>query len=117
MFYFRINKLRIVNNREGRNVLRVFGMDQAEVQLNSFVTTDQSRLPQMDDYLATNDLQHKKAILAEAVHQVVNSRIFTTIHNVTDNHVMTFGDTGYVLYQSEQIPTHFDWILLAIDQF
>ena len=115
MFYFRINRLKVVNNREGRNLLRVFGMDRAEVQLNSFITTDQSRLPQLDDYLATNDLQHKQAILTDAVHQVVNSRTFTTIHNVTDNHVMTFGDTGYVLYQSEQIPSHLDWILLAIE--
>ena len=26
-----------------------------------------------------------------------------------------FGDTGYVLYQSERIPDDFNWILLAIE--
>jgi len=115
MFYFRINKLKIIDNREKRHILRVFGRDRAEVQLNSFITTDETRLPVMDELLASNDPQRQRALLAEAVNDVVSSRVLTTIDNVTDNHVMTFGDTGYVLYQSEFIPDDFSWLLLAIE--
>ena len=39
-----------------------------------------------------------------AVEHVIGSRVLTTIANVKDDHVMTFGDTGYVLYQSQRIP-------------
>jgi len=115
MFYFRINKLKIVDNRENRQFLRVFGTDRAEVKLNSFVTTEETRLPDMDELLVTNDPRRKKELLSAAVATVVGSRVLTTIQNVTDNHVMTFGDTGYVLYESEEIPDHFNWIFLAIE--
>lgn len=115
MFYFRINKLRIVDNRENRQFLRVFGTDRAEVKINSFITTEETQLPDMDELLVTNDPQRKKSLLAAAVAEVVGSRVLTTIQNVTDNHEMTFGDTGYVLYQADRIPDHFNWILLAIE--
>ncbi len=115
MFYFRINKLKIIDNRENRQFLRVFGTDRAEVKINSFITTEETRLPDMDELLVTNDPRRKKEILTAAVATVVDSRVLTTIQNVTDNHEMTFGDTGYVLYDSERIPDHFNWILLAIE--
>ncbi len=115
MFYFRINKLKIIDNRENRSFLRVFGTDRAEVKINSFITTDETRLPDMDELLATNDPRRKKELLTAAVAEVVESRVLTTIQNVTDNHEMTFGDTGYVLYQGERIPEHFNWILLAVE--
>jgi len=115
MFYFRINRLKIVDNREDRQFLRIFGADRAEVKLNSFITTDETLLPDMDELLQTNDPQRKKNLFAAAVTHIVDSRVLTTIQNITDNHVMTFGDTGYVLYQSERIPTDFNWTLLAIE--
>ena len=115
MFYFRINRLKIIDNREKRQFLRVFGSDRAEVKLNSFITTDETQLPDMDELLATTDPRRTKALFKAAVEHVVSSRVFTTIQNVTDNHEMTFGDTGYVLYQTETIPDNFNWILLAIE--
>ncbi len=115
MFYFRINKLKIIDNREDRRILRVFGKDRAEVKLNSFISTNMTHLPEMDALLATTNPAHQKALLAEAVANVVSSRVLTTIENVTDNHEMTFGDTGYVLFQSEYIPADFSWLLLAIE--
>lgn len=115
MFYFRINKLKIVDNRENRQFLRVFGTDRAEVKINSFITTEETRLPDMDELLVTNDPSRKRELLAAAVAEVVGSRVLTTIQNVTDNHEMTFGDTGYVLYQASSIPDHFNWILLAVE--
>ncbi len=115
MFYFRINKLKIIDNREKGHLLRLFGKDRAEIKLSSFITTDEMDLPGMDELLATNDPQRQRDLLAAAVAHVVSSRVLTTIANVTDNHEMTFGDTGYVLYQSEFIPDDFSWLLLAIE--
>ena len=115
MFYFRINRLKIIDNREERKVLRVFGPDLAEVQIHSFVSTDDTQLPEMDELLYTNDPARRRTLIAAAVEHVVSSRVLTTIENVTDNHEMTFGDTGYVLHQSKRIPDQLDWILLAIE--
>lgn len=115
MFYFRINKLKIIDNKELPRYLGLFGPDKANVRLISFVTTDVMNLPDMTELIATNDRKKKDAILIDAISQVVNSRVLTTIQNVKDNHVMFFGDTGYVLYQSNQIPKHFDWQFIAYE--
>lgn len=47
MFHFRINRLKIVDNREDRQILCIFGADWAEVKLNRFIMTDETRLPGM----------------------------------------------------------------------
>jgi hypothetical protein len=119
MFYFRINRLTIFDNREGPaawDLLNLFKTDRAEVKLLSFVTTTDDDLPDVGELIEANvDNARKKALVAEAVKAVVSSRILTTIENVVDGHVMIFGDTGYVLHQSEVIPDQFDWSFLAIE--
>ena len=114
MFYFRVNKLKIKDNREAPRFL-LFGPDRAQVKLFSFITTDDISLPDMDEFLSSNDDVRKREIAKNAVMKVVNARIFTTIENVKDNSVMTFGDTGYVLYKSKKIPDDFSWSFLAIE--
>ena len=86
MFYFRINRLKIIDNREKRHFLRVFDSDRVEVKLSSFITMDETQLPDMDELLATTDPQRTKALFKAAVENVVSSRVFTTIQNVTENH-------------------------------
>ena len=107
--------MKLVNNHENQQILRIFGPDRAEVKLTSFITTDEAQLPDLDELLATSSPQRKKELFAAAVTHIVGSRVMTTIQNVRDNHEMTFGDTGYVLYQSDQIPNDFNWILLAVE--
>lgn len=114
MFYFRINRLRIFDNKEGKK-LGFLGRDLAQVKLISFISTDQVELPNLTEYLQTNDEAAKAQILTGAVEQVISSRILTQIENVRDGHVMTFGDTGYVLYQSETIPECFNWNFIAYE--
>ncbi len=109
MFFFRINKLRIVDNMELPRFLGLFGPDIARVKIISFVTTDNISLPDMTDFMDTNDSALRKELLRASVEQVVGSRVLTTIENVRDNHIMYFGDTGYVLFHSKTIPEHFDW--------
>ncbi len=109
MFYFRINKLKIIDNKELPAFLGLFGPDVAQIKITSFVTTDNIPLPDMTEFMRSSKQEHRKNILKSAVTQVVSSRILTMVENVRDNHVMYFGDTGYVLFQSKNIPDHFDW--------
>lgn len=115
MFFFRINKVKIFDNREKKKFLGIFGRDLAQVKFLSFVSTEFSAFPDLSDFLSTNDAAEKKAIIKKGVESVIASRIFTEIQNVKDNHVMTFGDTGFVLYQSETIPEFFDWQFIAFE--
>lgn len=114
MFYFRINKLKIKDNRENPQFI-LFGPDKAEVKLLSFIIRDDFTFPDMDELLSSNDEARKREIIAAGAQQVASSRILTTIENVKDNSIMTFGDTGYVLYQSATIPEDFNWSLIAIE--
>jgi hypothetical protein len=109
MFFFRINKLRIIDNKERPKYLGIVGPDIAQVKIISFVTTSSMDLPDMSDFLDTTNLENRKNILKSAVGQVVQSRVLTLVDNIKDNHVMYFGDTGYVLYHAKKIPEHFDW--------
>ncbi|OQY00452.1 MAG: hypothetical protein B6I20_08700 [Bacteroidetes bacterium 4572_117] len=109
MFFFRINKLKIIDNKELPSFLGIFGPDIAQVKLVSFVTTDNMSLPDMSEFLKSNDKEVRKNILKASVAQVVDARILTMVENIKDNHIMYFGDTGYVLYNSETIPEHFNW--------
>lgn len=116
MFYFRINKIKIFDNKEGRKILGLFGRDIAQVKLLSFINTNLTGfLPDMEELLLTNDSAKKKEIIKKAVETIVSSRIFTPIENVKDNHQMIFGDTGFVLFQSKEIPDHFDWQFIAYE--
>ena len=114
MFYFRINSLKIKDNRESPRFL-LFGPDLAEVKLFSFITISDVALPDIDELMSSNDEGRRKEIIRAAVRQVATSRILMTIENVKDNSVMTFGDTGYVLYQSTEIPQDFNWSFIAIE--
>jgi hypothetical protein len=114
MFYFRINRLKIFDNKEGKR-FPIFGKDLAQVKLISFVNTEGVQMPDLTDFIQTNDAEAKKAALKAAVETVVSSRILTEIENVKDGHIMTFGDAGYVLYQAEKIPKCFDWNFIAYE--
>jgi hypothetical protein len=115
MFYFRINKLTVFNNYEAKSFLGLLGRDLAQVKILSFVTTDNSDLPDLDDLSQANDPAEKSRIIKAAVQSVISSRILTPIENVKDNHVITFGDTGYVLFKSKDIPSDFNWSFIALE--
>lgn len=114
MFYFRINRVRLVNNRESK-FLGILGTGLAQVKIFSFITTNDSDFPELDALSTTTDEAKQKEGIRAAVERVVASRILTQIDNVRDNHVLTFGDTGYVLFQSEKIPRDFNWNFIAIE--
>lgn len=114
MFYFRLNRLTITDNGSIRPGFGLFGNDFSDVKFLSFVTVDNIDLPDMDLYAQTTDAQQRQTILEAAIKQVVASRVLTEVSRVKDHARLTFGDTGYVLYQSERIPESFNWTFLAI---
>jgi hypothetical protein len=114
MFYFKINRIKICDNKENPQFL-FFGRDVAQVKLISFIATENSELPDVSEFLLCNDAVQKKALLGKAIESVIAARIFTEIDNVKDNHIMTFGSTGFVLYKSEKIPDDIDWQFIAYE--
>jgi len=114
MFYFRLNKVVIFDNGSVKPFLGIFGHDFADVKFLSFVTPSNLTLPSLDSFVRTTDPDKRKTLLAEAVQSVVASRELTQVSRVTDNANLTFGDTGYVLYESATIPESFNWTFLAV---
>lgn len=113
MFYFRINKIKLFDNKSGKGFLGL-GSDKATVQLWSMIVTGNIDLPNLEELLKTTDSQRKTEIVAQIVQAVVASRRLTPIESVKDNMVATFGDTGYLLYQAKEIPDDFSWQFTAI---
>ncbi len=105
-FVFRLNKLKIINNRE---FLR------GEAKLISFVTPEDRMLPILDDFKKTNVDAEKKNILKTAARSILATKELMKIENIIDGHQMTFGDTGYALYQANKIPLAFNWSLLIME--
>lgn len=113
MFYFRVNRIKIHDNRSERMHLGLFGPDQTDVQLISFVTTADQALPDLGEYQAA-PVDRQKVLLGSYLEHVVGSRLLTPVQNVKDGHILTFGDTGYVLHRADRIPQDFSWVLLAV---
>jgi len=107
MFYLRLNKVRILNNREM--------LGKAEIQLMSFVTLGDSDFPMLNDFYKTNDENEKKKLVKTAIESVVSSRIMPEIQKIKDNQVIFFGDSGYNVFVSKKIPKDLNWMLLAIE--
>ncbi|MFZ4401446.1 MAG: hypothetical protein ACOYO1_15530 [Bacteroidales bacterium] len=114
MFYFRINKIKISENRENP-AYSIFGTELKPLKLISFITTENSNLPDMSNFIQTSDFQQKKVLLKQAIETVVSSRIYSEIDHSTMNNTMSFGKPGYVLYKSNQIPNNFDWQFIAYE--
>jgi hypothetical protein len=113
MFYFRLDKVRIFDNREAGFLF--FKRNLAEIKFVSFITTGDTSFPDLDAFIAETDPDKRAQLAAKMVAQVVSNRILSTIDNVKDNQDITFGDTGYVLFQTQDIPQDFNWCLLALE--
>lgn len=113
MFYFRLNKVQIFDNQTGRGFLGL-GSDTATVQLWSLIVNGNIDLPDLGELLQTTDAGKRNEIVAGIVTKVAASRRLTPIDSVKDNKTIIFGDTGYVLFQSKDIPNDLNWEFIAI---
>jgi hypothetical protein len=133
MFYARINKIKVFNNREG--FLGLF--NHAELQIYSLASNPTNMsgsghfgdfsgkpkvLPQpvllkMDDLLSLSDKKRKEklleAALTEAERFSQSQRL--EINGVKDNQTLLFGESGLVIYQSNRIPDQLDVQLRVIE--
>lgn len=111
MFYFRLDRIFIHDN----GVSRLFKkLDKANVHIYSFITTGNDALPALKGFTNAKPKEEQIEIIKKAVAQVMSSRLFTPIENVKDEHELTFGDTGFVLYQADKIPEDLNWQLVVI---
>lgn len=108
MFYLRLNKAKILNNREA--------IGRAEIQLMSFITTGDMTLPDLNEFFKVTKSEDRIKLIKSAVSSVISSRIITPVYKVKDNHQFTFGDAGFAVYKSENIPNDINWQLIAIEQ-
>lgn len=113
-FYLRLNRVKIVDNKEWG--FWVFKRDLAKIRLTSLTTTENECLPGIDA-LRSNTKDHKaiKNATAEMINQILGRRQTITIDGIKDGQTLTFGDTGYVVHRSENIPQDINWTLLAME--
>lgn len=107
MFYLRINKVKILNNREM--------LGKGEIQLMSFVTRGESGFPMLEGFFSTTDENKRKEMVKQVVESVISSRVIMPIQKFRDNQQVFFGDTGYIVYKSKTIPDDLNWMFLAIE--
>ena len=117
-FFFRINKVKIIDNKESGFLF--FIKDRAELKFNSMIVTGDSKFPQIEPFRKslnekTRDPSADQAFATSIVNQIISQRSLITIDSIRDNQTITFGDTGYVLHQSFNMPQDLHWCLLAIE--
>jgi hypothetical protein len=127
MFYARINKIKIFNNREG--FLGLF--NRAEMRIHSYATALFAGNDSSDAHpagltaspltlsamLALTDEQRKETLL-EAVQTEINrlaQSCSLAIDRVKDNQSLLFGDSGLVIFQSDAIPDMLNLQLWVIE--
>jgi hypothetical protein len=114
MFYFRIDRVRFLDNGGVKSGLGIFGHDFAQVKFLSFITPSNQNVPQLEKWMKTNDAAAKEAALAKLVRGTLSTRELTEVDRVGDNVPVSFGDTGLVLYEAEEIPEAFTWTFVAV---
>jgi hypothetical protein len=126
MFYARINKIKVFNNREG--FLGLF--NKAEMRVYSYLSPspfqqDRSETPNVQyNSLTLSDLVNlpddaaRKQKLVEAVQADIAKFAqsnYIEINGVKDNQNLVFGESGLVVYQSEHIPDTLNMQLWVIE--
>jgi hypothetical protein len=114
MFYFRIDRVRFLDNGGIKSVLGVFGHDFAQVKFLSFITPSGQTTPDLDEWMRNNDSAAKKSSLEALVDDTLSTRVLTEVDRVQDNIPVSFGDTGLILYEAEEIPEAFTWTFVAV---
>ena len=103
MFYFCINKMKVIDNRTSGFLF--FKRDLADVKIISLVTTGNDDLPDLDDWMRGIDPAKKKTLLAAAVSNMLASRILTEVEHVKDNQTLFFGDKGMSFFNPRRFQT------------
>jgi hypothetical protein len=126
MFYTRINKIKIFNNREG--FLGLFNRG-AELRIYSFVSNPGGQtghflengqyVPPLSisGLLSMEEKEREEKLLEQVLAEagLFAQSKYLEINGVKDNQSLLFGDSGLVIYSSEQIPDMLNMQLWVIE--
>ncbi|MDR1593496.1 MAG: hypothetical protein LBS43_03280 [Prevotellaceae bacterium] len=126
MFYSRINKIKVFNNREGflglfnsRAELRIYSIAWNPSGMSGRIVDAGFRNPPVRlSELMGLDEERRKERLAEAVLNEAERFAQSTIleiNGVKDNQSLLFGDAGMVVYTSRHIPNELSMQLLVVE--
>jgi len=100
-----IDKIKIDRNREEGGFLGL-GKDLAELELWSFIVTDNQTPPDVSKLLlTTTELRAKKELVAKITKTVLGNRQIRKIDKIKDGAEMNF---GFNLWRSPSLPDWFD---------
>lgn len=105
-FALRINRLKIFKNRE---------WGAGELKKISFVSAGDEAPSALDGLLQTSDPDAKRKILKEASRQMLSVKDFIQVDEISDGHVLTSGDSGYVLNTANRILMSLNWTFLILE--
>jgi hypothetical protein len=126
MFYSRINKIKVFDNREGflglfnkRAEIRIYSYVKALTVSPALLAPDYGSGIAISELLGLPDEAARRqrlldAVLAETNHLAQSSSL--EIDGVKDNQTLLFGDSGLVIFSSENIPDKLDiqlWVIEA----
>jgi hypothetical protein len=126
MFYVRINKMKVFNNREG--FLGLFNRG-AEMRIYSYVLNPAGTaghvlesgrlLPPLtvSDLLPLDEKQRRELLLEQvlAESELLAQSKYLEVNGVKDNQTLLFGDSGLVIYSGNHIPDELDIRLWVIE--
>ena len=102
----------------GRDPYDILGIDRAEIDLYSFVTTPENcevLVPSLKDIKSSADADTVERV-REAARSIAGRCQIEGIEGIRDESEITFGDIGYCIYRSDSIPEYMDWRLLAVER-
>jgi hypothetical protein len=106
MFFFRINKMKVIDSRT--SAFLYFREDLA----SAFVPIGNVPLHTLDPCVRETD-PDKKTFFAAVASNALASRILTEIENAKNNPAFLLRGAGYVLFHSARIPDDFNWSLFS----
>jgi hypothetical protein len=126
MFYIRVNKIKVFNNREGflglfnRAELRIYSLVSNPTGISGHIITEQKLVPAeitIADLIDLTDEQRKGRLLEVVLAGVerFSESHSLEINGVKDNQSLLFGDAGLVIYQSNHIPDALDMQIWVIE--
>ena len=127
MFYARINKMKVFDNREG--FLGLFNRS-AEMRIYSYVSNPAGtaehflesgsfvppRSISVSDLLNLDEKERREKLLEQVLAEagLLAQSKYLEINGVKDNQTLLFGDAGLVIYSSDPIPDELDirfWVI------
>jgi hypothetical protein len=79
MFYFRIDRVRFLDNGGVKSGLGIFGHDFAKVKFLSFITRADESVPELDEWVRSNDAVSRSAMLQALVDNTLSTRVLRKI--------------------------------------